>query len=150
MSSAKSILNQLLGDTPPATLPADLIPTDRILQRWAVSIGLGLPTEAWDDARISRPPPLPDDLAIVVDQLVLKSPPRTKALIVAWYKTPVPTPQVAEDQGMSLRSFYRAWHLSLHFMRHRFQESRSAALLKILAHSDIPSVEIGVLSLLRL
>lgn len=114
-------------------LEPELVPVDRILQRWAVAIGNGLPTEEWDDRRRSLPPPLDDDLAVIVDQAVLRSPSRTKQVIFAWYKTPVPVRQLARKLKLSPDNLYVAWRLSLHFMRHRLESTGNQSLAKLLS-----------------
>lgn len=113
-------------------LEPELVPVDRILQRWAVAIGHGLPTEAWDDRRKSLPPPLDDELAVIVDQLVLRSPGKTKRIIFAWYKSPVPVASLAKSLSMSRQSLYVAWRLSLNYMRWRFESAGNKALARIL------------------
>lgn len=112
--------------------PAEFATTDRICQRWAVSVGMGLPTEIWMDGIASRPPPLDDDTAIVVDQTILKSPPRTKRLIVGWYRTPVPQSVLANNCGLTTRTLVTGWHLSLSYLRWRFGESGHRGLLDAL------------------
>lgn len=113
-------------------LERELVPVDRILQRWAVAIGNGIPTEAWDDRRKAMPPPLPDDLAMIVDREVLHAPGRTKRIIFAWYKTPVPVSELAKNLSMSRQNLYLAWRLSLNFMRYRFEQTGNKGLAKIL------------------
>lgn len=113
-------------------LEPELVPVDRILQRWAVAIGHGLPTEEWDDRRRSLPPPLSDDLAIIVDQQVLRSPPKTKKIIFAWYKRPIPVSELAKTLRMSRSGLYVAWRLSLNYMRWRFEVTGNQGLARIL------------------
>ena len=110
-------------------MPLELITTDRILQRWAVSVGAGLPTEEWDDAPQARPDPLPDDIAITVDQCILKAPPRTQEVITRWYKTPEPVEVIGRALGMIPRNVYRARAICLEFMRWRFIESGDKSLI---------------------
>lgn len=76
-------------------LPYALRPVDRIMQRWAVSIGSGLPQEVWDDTPQSKPPPLDDDMAVKVDRIVVKAHPRTYRLLWQWYRTPLPRGAIA-------------------------------------------------------
>lgn len=130
---ARAVLKSMLGMTACSRLPAPLVPADRIVQRWAVAIGYGLyAPEAWDAAKQSKPPPLDDDTAIVVDQIILKSPAKTRKFVQRWYKTPLPLQVLAEEFGMSERSAVQCWHLCLHFLDYRFRESGNKTLLGIL------------------
>jgi hypothetical protein len=113
-------------------VPAEYATTDRVCQRWAVSVGMGLPTEIWMDGIASRPPPLDDDTAIVVDQIILKSPPRTKRLVVGWYRTPVPQSVLAQNCGLTTKTLVTGWYLSLNYLRWRFGESKHGPLLAAL------------------
>lgn len=65
------------------------------MQRWAVSVGGGLPTDIWDDTPISKPPPLPEDMALVVDRCVMHAPRRQRLVLMLWYRTPQPTEVIA-------------------------------------------------------
>lgn len=130
---AGSVLKLLRGEAATGVLPLELLPVDRILQRWDVSIGTGLPSEAWDDnPRTSKPPPLDDDTATVVDQIVLHLPPRTHQVIVAWYRTPQPTEVIADKLKMSARSLENGLKVCLSFTKWKFIESRHRPLLKLL------------------
>jgi len=130
-----SVLKVMLGkarSSAGGVLPKELLPTDRILQRWDVSIGSGLPEECWDDSPQSRPPPLDDATATVVDQIVLKLPQRTNKVIVAWYRTPEPTEVIASRLKMSERSLENGLKVCLGFVRWKFEESRHLTLLNLL------------------
>ena len=129
---AASALKAMLGRATTGTVPTELIPIDRIMQRWAVSVGLGLPSEVWDDSPAARPPPLDDDTATVVDQIVLRCPAKTRRVLNDWYRRPVPTAELAKEFGMSPRSLQKAHALALNFVRWRFEESRHITLLKLL------------------
>jgi len=131
--SVRKALEGLLEEGAGGVLPKELLPVDRILQRWDVSIGTGLPSEAWDDnPRTSKPPPLDDDTATVVDQIILKLPKRTNQVIVAWYRTPQPTEVIARKLNMSARSLENGLKVCLNFTRWRFEESKHRGLLKLL------------------
>lgn len=101
-----------------------LTATDRVLQRWAVSIGSGLPTEEWNDVLKSRPPPLPDDIAIEVDRIVCNSPDRWRRLLRSWYCTPRPTEAIAKEMRCSRSHVSNLWHYALEDMRVQFVEKR--------------------------
>lgn len=116
----------------PAVLPKELVPSDRILCRWAVSVGAGLPSEDWDDRPISRVPPLDDGTAVVVDQIVMHSPPKTRKFIKLWYKTPLPVPQIAQRMHIEPLRAYQSLGVILYYMRWKFQESKYPDLIRIL------------------
>ncbi len=124
--------NDWLGRAAESMVPPELATTDRILQRWSVSVGLGLPTDQWMDCITSRPPPLDDATAIVVDQIILKSPPRTRRVAVKWYRTQLPQPVIAEQLGLSERTLITAWRLTLNYLQWRFSESKHIDLLALL------------------
>lgn len=113
-------------------LPPELVPVDRILLRWSVAVGDGIRADQWDEKRRSLPPPLPDDLAIIVDQAILKSPERTRRLIVKWYKSPKPTYVLAEELRMDSRKLLQYWKLCLNFMRWKLEGTKHPALLEML------------------
>lgn len=113
-------------------LDLDLMPVDRIMQRWAVSIGAGLPADKWDDSNQSRPTPLDPDTAIIVDQTILRAPERRHRLLRTWYKTPSPSMVIADSLGLSVGGLYLEWRAALHYLQIRFRDSRHADLLRIL------------------
>ena len=134
---ADAVLKTLKGEQSRFSLPRNLITTDRVLQRWAVSIGTGLPSDEWDDQPKTKPPPLSDDVAIEVDQCVLKSPQKTRDLISRWYKSPEPVEVIASHLSMSARNVYRAHALCLEFMRWRFEGSGNGELIRLIRRTDI-------------
>jgi hypothetical protein len=86
-------------------ISGELVATDRIMQRWAVSVGSGLPTDVWDDNPKSRPPPLDDDTAVKVDRIVQHLRPRDRKLAHLWYRTPDMTVvEVAQRMGLASRT----------------------------------------------
>lgn len=113
-------------------LPTELVPVDRVLQRWSVSIGDAI-REEWDeDKRKSLPPPLPDDLAIIVDQTILRSPEGTRRFLRKWYKSPEPTYVIAEAMRMKPEKIIRYWKVILIFMRYKLESSKNPDLLHLL------------------
>lgn len=119
-----------LGRPSECPVPPELATTDRVCQRWAVSVGLGLPTDLWMDGIPSRPPPLDDRTAIVVDQIILKSPPRTRKLTVHWYRTQTPQPLLAKQMNFrGERELRVAWQIVLGYLQWKFSESKHADLL---------------------
>lgn len=115
-----------------AQLDADLMPTDRVMQRWAVSVGLGLPTGEWDDAPKAKPPPLDDETATVVDQIIIRGPPRYAQFARRWYKTPIPSLALAEQLGVSRAGLYLEWRCMLFHYKREFEASQHEPLLSIL------------------
>jgi hypothetical protein len=133
MLATKSVLKALLGEVSYGPLPQELVPVDRIMQRYWVANGNGVQVPVWDDnPRYSRPPPLDDDTATVVDRIVLKLPPRNHLVVKAWYGSPLPTRVIAEEIGMTKRTFEQAHCLTLNFLRWKFECSKSQTLLKLL------------------
>ncbi len=127
-----AVLKSMLGQTTTGVVPKELLPVDRIMQRWAVANGQGLPSEVWDDTPRAKPPPLDDDTAIVVDRIILHSPPKTRQIVIEWYCKPLPTQEIARKLGMSPRSVEKSWGLSLNFLKWKFEESRNMTLLRLL------------------
>lgn len=117
----------------PGTIPLEFMTTDRILERWAADSGSGLPTEVWDDTPHSRPVPLDDDTWLVVDACVRKAPERSREFIVRWYKSPLPTSIQAKKAGMDEKKYKQIHALTLHFMKHRLEETGNATLRRLLA-----------------
>lgn len=129
---AASVIRSMLDDSAvPGVIPRELLTTDRILQRWAVSSGTGLPADDVDAPPVSRPPPLDDHTAIEVDILICKSPPKTRKLIKSWYRSEVPSYLIAESLGMSRRSLYKAHHVALGFMKWKFEGSGHRDLIRL-------------------
>ncbi len=124
--------NDMLAQARTGVVPVEFATTDRICQRWAVSVGLGLPTDLWQDAMQSRPPPLDDDTAIVVDQIILKSPEKTRKILVKWYRTQMPNTIIAEQLHLTPRTLETAWKLALNYLQWRFLESKNPGVLALL------------------
>jgi hypothetical protein len=129
---AASVLKSMLGQATTGVIPQELMTTHRIMQRWAVANGCGLPTERWDDSRVSRVPPLDDYTALLVDQIFLKCPPRTKRIVDLWYTKPWPTSEISRMLGMSPRSLEKGVNVALNFLKWKFEQTNNKALLKLL------------------
>lgn len=125
-------LKEFLGETSIGGIPAEFLTTDRIMQRWAQANGSGLPTDRWDDSRQSRPDPLDDHSALIMDRIVLTCPPTTRRIVEAWYRTPLPTRTIAKQLGMSKRALEKAHLLSLNFLKWKIECSNHLTLLKLL------------------
>ena len=136
MNASVAIRNDWLGRSADNICPPEYATTDRVCARWAVSIGMGLPTQKWQDGAASRPPPLDDPTAIVVDQLILRSPDKTKRLIRGWYCTTLAQPALAAQLNLTECTLITAWLLSLHFLQYRFAESKHKPLLALLRLRD--------------
>jgi hypothetical protein len=130
--NAVAIRAEWPGRSVECVVPPEFATADRILQRWAVSVGMGLPTDVWMDGVASRPPPLDDETSIVVDQAVLKSPEKTRRVIVKWYRTQLPQAVIAEQLNLTERTLTVAWKLSLNYLQWRFVESKHQPLLALL------------------
>lgn len=121
----------------PNELPPELLPTDRILLRWAASVGDGSKEDpAWQEIIRARFTQLPDSVAIVVDQLVLRSPYRT--LTELWYRTPQPREVIAQRMRLNEDKVYPCWRAALKHYRAFFETSPLCDLRK-LATLDIRS-----------
>lgn len=129
---AASVIKSMLGQATTGVIPIELLTTNRIMERWAVANGCGLPTERWDDSRKAKPPPLDDDSAVIIDRIMVKCPPRTKRTLEGWYCRPVPTVVLAKEMGMSPRSLEKGVLISLNFMKWKIESSNHLTLLKLL------------------
>lgn len=110
-----------------------LLPVDRIELRWAVSIGAGLPNaERYDDTPTARPTPLDDATAIVVDQINLKVPIHFRHLLQLWYRTQLPSGEIAGIIGTSRSGIYLEWRAALNHLRNAFAASGHADLIELL------------------
>jgi hypothetical protein len=121
----------------PFVVPTEFATTDRILQRWAVSIGTGVQSDQWQDMPPrSRPPPLDDHSAIIMDQIVMRSQPKTKAIIFKLYRTDLPNSAIASMLNLTESTLQVAWEMSLLFTQKRILDSNDPALLEMLRFRD--------------
>lgn len=112
-------------------LPAELLGTDRILQRWAVSVGDGLYDVPWEDVPRNRVPVLDDQTAIVVDQLYLRSPGSTQVLVALWYRTPLTEGDIAKRLHIHRDTLHVRWNSALWYFRARFESSPLSGLRRL-------------------
>lgn len=98
-------------------LDPELVPVDRLLRRWAVSIGDGLPSEEWQDNPKARVPPLDDTTAILVDRIVLAAPGRTRRMVKLWYKSNQPREVIAGIIGVARSAVYVEHKAALWYVR---------------------------------
>lgn len=129
---AASVLKAMHGEAATGVIPEEFITTDRIMQRWAEATGDGLPTERWDDCRKSRPSPLDDDSAFVMDRLMLTVPRTTERIVVGWYVRPIPTRELARELKMSKRSLEKAHVVTLNYLKWKIEGTGHPTLLKLL------------------
>jgi len=101
--------------------PPELLITDRILQRWAVSIGDGLPTDRWDDTPGAQLSALDDDTAVIVDQMILRAPENKREFIKKWYKTSAPRAIIARDLKIPRSDLNLEWFSVLEYCRERLE-----------------------------
>lgn len=119
---ARAVSMELLrrGDSQKRQLDMELMPTDWILKRWAASVGDGLPSAKWDDAKSSPPPELDPETAILVDRLFLAAPPEFRLLATTWYKTTEPMMSMANRFGVTEGGLYARWRRMLAYFRQSF------------------------------
>jgi hypothetical protein len=127
-----SVIKNFLGHKTTGCIAQDLFTTDRILQRWAVSIGSGLPTETWDEIPRAKLPPLPDDIAILIDRTVLKAPRRQRMIINMWYRSAAPTQVMARRLNLSTTSLKAEMNGALAWCREKFLALNNSWLHKSL------------------
>lgn len=121
--SASDIIDILRSMPRKDSLPEELILVDRICQRWAVSVGSGLPSDDWDDTRKARLSELDPETAIVVDQIIEKLPIKYHTLCVRWYKSPTPRSVIAKLIGLPRSTVYVEWRCLLWYLRGLFQSA---------------------------
>jgi hypothetical protein len=125
-------------------LPAELITTDRVLDRWA-AFGSGRPAENPDLYRDSLPVPLdPDTQAVVssrlgpdprarVDCYRGSVPVRVRAVTYDLYLRGAPFSWVAKKYRMTPRTLGRYWHHVLRMHRENFLASKYPDLVNLIA-----------------
>ncbi|MGH8259687.1 MAG: hypothetical protein ACREUG_08350 [Steroidobacteraceae bacterium] len=104
---------------------------DRVMQRWAVGHGSGLPPED-PGALKCRPPRLDEDLQLLIDDVVNRAPDLIRHFIGEWYRTETPPDVMARRWGMSVASLYRRWDLILEWLDLMFRGAKHAGLLRLL------------------
>lgn len=117
-----AVVVQFLASSRPHGLDPRLVPTDRLLERWAVSQGSDEYLFGWDTIPPkSRPPPLPDDLAIIVDQIILRPPVQRRTFLTRWYMSPGESvTALAKSLGIHRDSVQMRWTSSLWSIRRDF------------------------------
>lgn len=116
----------------PNKVPPRLLPTDRILWRWAASVGDCLNDDpAWQELIRANVPPLPDDVAIVVDQLILRSPKGYRQVVELWYRSSHPREIIAAKLHVSEANMYTCWHVALGHLCGHFENSPLGQLRRL-------------------
>jgi len=115
----------------PFVIDPDLQATDRLCDIWSrdgyyVGTGTGglHPLEVMRllNEEVVLGEKLSDDqVMIVVDQSILKSPKRIRATVEVWYKNRGPAEVKAKRLGISRRALYSEWRLSLSYLRGTFR-----------------------------
>jgi hypothetical protein len=94
---------------------------------------MGLQSDQWQDVELkSKAPPLDDHTAIIVDQVIMKSPPKTKAILIKWYRTDLPGSAIAKQLNLTPVTLITAWKMGLLFTQKRFMDSNDKSLLAML------------------
>lgn len=117
--------------------------TDRIMQRWAVGHGSGLPKtdEDWDKAAAkaldadvfspepARPPGLDDATQVVIDGILRRSPLAIREFVRQWWLSDVPCVVLAEQRAIRHEDIYDEWRAVLGYLRQEFEMSKHADLV---------------------
>lgn len=112
-------------------LDPELMPINRIMERWAVSVGSGLPTDDEWEPR-SRPTPLDDASSTVVDQIVIHAPHRYRLLLLPWYKGSGSSTTIQEKLGVTRHGLYLEWRCSLFFVKQEIRRIGHQDLIDLL------------------
>jgi hypothetical protein len=114
---------ELLGKR--GSLDPQLAIVDEMLQRWAASVGTGLPIdpEKYDPPNKARPEPLDDETAVIVDRLVMRAPKPFPRLINDWYRSQYPREVIAHRIGVSRSALYVEHRSALWYLKGRLHEA---------------------------
>ncbi len=113
-----------------AQLDPALQPTDRLLDIWArddrpVGSGGLHPLEVMrllQEGQVLGPESLTNDqVMIIVDQAILRSPADVQDFLKVWYKQPTPVIVKAQRLGVSRTGVYELWRNRVWFMRGMFR-----------------------------
>jgi hypothetical protein len=119
---AAAVVVKFLENAHPHGLDPILMPTDRLLERWAVSQGSDEYLTAYYEIPLrSRPPPLDDEMSIIVDRVVMRSPVQTREFAKRWYFRPgEPLSGLARALGLHRDTVLMRWRSSLWALRRSF------------------------------
>lgn len=97
-----------------------LEPTDRHMQRWAVSLCGGITEPSLAHLKLMptglRIPPLSDEAAAATDQVVASSPAHWRVFIKLWYCTNQPTEVIAKQIGVEKTTLFVERRLLLAYL----------------------------------
>lgn len=120
--------------------------TNRIMERWAVGYGDGLPrtdeeldqlakdAQEHDDtfaAKQSLPPPLDDATQVVIDRIVQHSPIEIRIFAQQWFCSSVPCVTMAKIRGLHHEEIYEQWRATLRYLKFQFETSDHADLVRL-------------------
>lgn len=126
-------------------IEADLMPPDRVFQRWARAIA-GRPIcrkckaekshcvcarPEWADAPGSQVPELPTDAAIWVDRYVCSRPERMRKFLHSWYRGQDASAVIAKRFNVGRNEVYALWRATLIVARADFLKEPSVASLMV-------------------
>src|SRR5579859_1182822 len=89
-----------------------LYPTDRVFQRWARSVGAGLPVTEFTGEE-ARPTELPNDAAIWIDQYVCHCHERMRHFLHCWYRSQDHSAKIARRFNVGREEVYTLWEACL-------------------------------------
>ncbi len=112
------------------SLPNELVPTDRILQRMN-AMPTGVPSENPDLYRESRPPPLDDVTHVAACDALKLCSVVTQDLMRDWYFRRGSITQIAERRKISRRQLGREWRAHLQIVRFKFLASPNPDLVRL-------------------
>lgn len=114
---------------------AELLPTDRIFQRWARSVGCGIPEPEWDGTPAAQANELPPDAAIWVDRYVCTAPERMRRFIHSWYRSQDDSSVIARRFGCGRHEVYVLWRAYLHTAKPDFEGEPCVSSLMEFSHA---------------
>jgi|GEM_PF-3201353 len=135
---ARAIALEILkgGDQRLTQLDLELVPTNRVMERWAAGSGDDLPSEPWDDSRKSRLSPLDGRTHTVVDQIYLRAPFRYHDFARRWWCGTGAVVTLANELGLSRAGVYLELRCTLFYFKGEFERSGHKDLLGLLEKVD--------------
>lgn len=132
MHAATQLRSIVEGRMVRGAIPLELMPADRILQRWASAGGTGMPSDSWDDSPAARPPPLDDVTATLVELIVNARPRRERQLIRTWYRSPASTCEIARRMRTSLTGIKNEMTVALCRVSVAFMDAPNPTLVRLM------------------
>lgn len=112
------------------SLPAHLVTTDRILQRWAAA-PTGMPSDDPDVYAVARPPPLDPMTQEAVSDILREAPKSVRMFVGDWYCSSAPMKTIARYRSLSRRQLGREWQDVLVDVRGKFLASPHRDLVNL-------------------